>query len=142
MAMIESAYLYEQEMRSREFLMYYGNFGQEPRELEEPQISAVLINDQPTDVLKWFGDKAVKHDDWTQEMFFFPLIPPQWQYWECVHPREWVVRFVGRVVELKTSFWAQYFEIGHGAKEDHIVVIVQVKTTTDIFCVSLVSRAE
>jgi hypothetical protein len=138
--------LYEQDLQTREFLMYYGRFGQEPRTLMEPEVSQVIINEQRTDVLKWFGDQSVQREDssWDEEqqMFFFPLIPPEYKYWECVHPREWIVRFAGRIAALRNSFWAQYFKIGPKAKEDSHVVVVQFKHSEDIFCAGLVARAE
>lgn len=52
---------------------------------------------QRTRTVQWFGQT---HAGPTYRQLWFPVIPPGWDLWECLHPAEWHILAIERIRNL------------------------------------------
>lgn len=52
---------------------------------------------QRTRTLQWSGQT---HAGLTERQLWFPIVPPGWDLWECLHPAEWHILAIERICTL------------------------------------------
>ena len=67
--------------------------------LPTPLIFEILIFDQGTDCLQWYGQDSAGNK--TSEQFLFPMLTPEKSSIHLIHPRFWRIAYIGKMSEWR-----------------------------------------
>ncbi len=95
--------LYAEPM-SLDFLQFLNECPVEERSwptIPRPRMLDVLVRigdrKQRTRTVQWLGQT---HAGPTHRQLWFPIVPPEWDLWECLHPAEWHILAIERIQNL------------------------------------------
>lgn len=95
------------EPMSLGFLQFLNEYPVEERSwptIPRPRMLDVLFRiggrEQRTRTVQWSGQT---HAGPTYRQLWFPIVPPKWDLWECLHPAEWHILAIKRIRDLSQT---------------------------------------